>query len=96
MNVGVAYAAPSGQLWLELDLPDGSTVQDAIERSGVLSRFPEIHLQTQKIGIYGKFVKLDTRLKHGDRVEIYRSIICDPTQVKYRVLGVKPPHDRSP
>lgn len=84
MNVGVAYAAPSGQLWLELDLPDGSTVWDAIERSGVLARFPEIELQTQKIGVYGKLVKLDTPLKDGDRVEIYRPIICDPTQVKRR------------
>lgn len=85
MNVGVAYANATSQLWLELDLPEGSTVQDAIEQSGILNRFPEIALAQQKIGIYGKFVKPQTCLKEGDRVEIYRPIICDPTQVERRV-----------
>lgn len=85
MNVGVAYANATGQLWLELDLPEGSTARDAIEQSGMLDRFPDIDLEQQKIGVYGKFVKLDTPLKEGDRVEIYRPISCDPTKVDRRI-----------
>ena len=88
MNVGVAYANATGQLWLELDLPAGSTVQDALEQSGILSRFPDIDLDQQKIGIYGRFVTLQTCLKEGDRVEIYRPILCDPTQVERRLAKV--------
>lgn len=84
MNVGVAYADASGQLWLELDVREGSTVRDAIERSGILRRFPQINLDQQRVGIYGKLVNLDTLLKDGDRVEIYRPIICDPSQVERR------------
>ncbi len=84
VNVGVAYSNQSKQVWLKLDLPDGSTVIDAIEESGVLDMFPEIDLENQKIGIYGKMTKPDVKLKEGDRVEIYRAITADPKTVKRR------------
>ena len=84
VNVGVAYSNQSKQIWLKLDLPDGSTVIDAIEESGVLDMFPEIDLENQKIGIYGKMTKPDVKLKEGDRVEIYRAITADPKTVKRR------------
>lgn len=84
MQVGVAYADPDQQVWLKLEVPDDSTVQDALTKSGILKRFPHIDLEKQKIGIFGKFTKLDTPLQEGDRVEIYRPITADPTQVKRR------------
>jgi len=86
MNIGIAYANPRDQVWMRIEVPDGSTVQQAIERSGVLARFPEIDLNKQKVGIYGRIVKLGTPLKDGDRVEIYRAIIVDPKTVKKRKL----------
>jgi putative ubiquitin-RnfH superfamily antitoxin RatB of RatAB toxin-antitoxin module len=91
VNVGVAYANTTHQLWSEIDVPEGSTVQDAIEQSGILEHFPDINLERQKIGIYGKFVKLHTCLREGDRVEIYRPIMCDPTQVQRRISTESPP-----
>lgn len=84
MNVGVCYAEAERQLWLKLEVPDGSTVQEAIELSGVLKQYPNIDLGKQKVGIFGKFAKLDAPVKEGDRVEIYRQITCDPAQVKRR------------
>jgi len=84
VNIGVAYSNQSRQVWLKLDLPDGSTVIDAIEESGVLDMFPEIDLENQKIGIYGKMTKPDVQLKEGDRIEIYRAITADPKTVKRR------------
>ena len=84
MNVGVCYAEAERQLWLRLEVPDGSTVQDAIELSGVLKQYPNIDLGSQKVGIFGKLSKLDAPIKEGDRVEIYRQITCDPAQVKRR------------
>jgi hypothetical protein len=42
------------QVWLKLDVPEGSTVLQAIERSGLLDLFPEIDLERQKVGIFGK------------------------------------------
>ena len=81
MKIGIAYALPQRQSWLEVDIPDGATVKDAIERSGILKQFPEIDLEQQKVGIFGKVSKLDAVLNDGDRVEIYRPITCDPKTV---------------
>ena len=84
MNVGVCYAQADRQLWLRLDVPEGSTIADAISLSGLLNQYPEIDLETQKVGVFGKISKLDSPVKEGDRVEIYRKIIADPQQVQRR------------
>ena len=84
MQISVAYALPEKQIWLELSVPEDATVIDAITQSKILSLFPEVDLDTQKVGIYGKFCKLETKLKDGDRVEIYRPITADPLTVPRR------------
>ena len=84
MQVGIAYSENVQQIWLTIDVPDDATVNDAIERSGVLGMFPNIDLTTQKVGIFGRIVKPDTALRAGDRVEIYRPITCDPQTVARR------------
>jgi putative ubiquitin-RnfH superfamily antitoxin RatB of RatAB toxin-antitoxin module len=88
MNVGVCYAEADRQTWLRLEVPDDSTVQQAIELSGLLNQYPHIDLGKQKVGIFGKLAKLDTPVKEGDRVEIYRQITADPTQVQRRRIDV--------
>ncbi len=84
MNVGVVYAKATKQVWLQLDVPEGSTVQQAIEISGLLQQFPEINLNNQKVGIFGKLTKLDSIVEEGQRIEIYRPIIADPETVERR------------
>lgn len=84
MNVGVCYAEADRQLWMRLDVPEGSDVQHAIELSGILKQFPEIDLSQQKVGLFGKITKLDAPVNEGDRIEIYRKITADPKQVKRR------------
>lgn len=84
MNVGVCYAEADRQIWLRLETPDGSTVEQAIRHSGLLKRFPEIDLNEQKVGIFGKLVKLDAAVSDGDRIEIYRPITADPKTVRRR------------
>jgi putative ubiquitin-RnfH superfamily antitoxin RatB of RatAB toxin-antitoxin module len=84
MHIGVAYADKFKQTWLKLDVPEGSTVQEAIRRSGLLDQFREIDLGRNKVGIFGKLVGLDTVLAEGNRVEIYRPITADPETVERR------------
>jgi uncharacterized protein len=84
MQIGVAYSEPSQQIWLNIEVPDDATVQQAIEKSGILRMFPHIDLATQKVGVFGKLVKLEASAKPGDRIEIYRPIICDPLTVPRR------------
>lgn len=74
LHVAVVYAAGAQPLVLDCRVDEGCTVAQAIEQSGVLGCCPEIDLHKQKVGVYGKFVKLDSPLKEGDRVEIYQRI----------------------
>jgi len=82
MRVEVAYAKPDEQVIIPLDVESGTTLEDAIERSGILTQFPEIDLNTNKVGIFGKISKKDQVLREHDRVEIYRPLIADPKEVR--------------
>lgn len=84
MQIGVAYSEAGQQIWLNIEVPDESTVREAIAKSGILKSFPTIDLETQKVGVFGKLVKLDAALRAGDRIEIYRAITCDPQTVPRR------------
>lgn len=87
MKVAIAYALLQRQAWVTIDMPEGATVREAIERSGIQKQFPDIDLATQKVGVFGKVVALDTVLEDGDRVEIYRPLIADPKTAKARKGG---------
>lgn len=87
MQIGVAYSEPGQQIWLNIEVPDESNVKQAIERSGILKQFPDIDLSAQKVGVFGRLVKLEAALKPGDRIEIYRPITADPETVPRRDLN---------
>ena len=84
MQIGVAYAAGVKYHWLRIEVPDSFTVAEGIELSGILKLCPDIDLAAQKVGVFGKVVKKDAPLRPGDRIEIYRPIICDPEEVPRR------------
>jgi hypothetical protein len=78
MKVSVVYALPEEQVWLSVDVDHTATVLSAIQDSHILNIFPNIDLDKQKVGIFSKIAKLDSELKEGDRVEIYRPLIWQP------------------
>jgi len=80
--IEVAYATPDEQLILKLEVAPGTTLQQAVEKSGILDRFPEIDPAQMKTGVFGKLKKRDQTLRAGDRIEIYRPLIADPKQVR--------------
>jgi len=88
IRVEVAYAREKQQALLAVQGEPGLSIREAIERSGVLQRFPEIDLAVNKVGVFGKVTSLDTVLADGDRVEIYPPLIADPKQArKARAAG---------
>jgi hypothetical protein len=87
MQIGVAYSEPAQQLWLRIEVTEDATVQQAIEQSGILKKFPEVDVANCTVGIFGKVAQLDAALKPGDRVEIYRAITADPATVPRRVIA---------
>lgn len=84
MRISLVIAEQHQQRWIELDVAEGTQVQQAIEQSGLLRDFPGIDLEQNKVGIFGRVVKLDSVVQAGDRVEIYRPITADPETVERR------------
>jgi putative ubiquitin-RnfH superfamily antitoxin RatB of RatAB toxin-antitoxin module len=84
MNVQVVYAKPDRQYVIDLDVAEGTTVQQAAALSGLADQFPEIDLETIPMGVFGVRVKTATTtiLHPGDRVELYRSLIADPKETR--------------
>ena len=80
MRVEVIYALAQKQERVLLDLPPGSAVQDALQASGLLQHLPQIEFG--HIGVWGRPVTPETRLRDRDRVEIYRPLIADPKEVR--------------
>ncbi|MCV9878622.1 RnfH family protein [Brenneria izbisi] len=82
ISVDVVYALPERQYLRTLKLAQGSTVEQAIIASGLLELRRDIDLQSNKVGIYSRTVKLTDVLNDGDRVEIYRPLIADPKELR--------------
>lgn len=85
LAIQVCYALPEGESAVsELSMAVGVTVREAIYASGLLQRFPEINLDSQKVGVFGKIRSLDDTLVNLDRVEIYRPLKVDPKVARQR------------
>jgi len=84
IQIEVVYGLAHKQKLLSLPVNQGVTVEEAIIESGMISLFPEIDLNENKVGIWNKAVKLSTVLENLDRIEIYRPLIADPKEVRKR------------
>jgi len=82
IGIEVVYASARDQTVLRLRVESGITIIDAIKQSGILEQFPEIDLEINKVGIFGKMAKIDSLLHDRDRVEIYRTLIADPKEAR--------------
>lgn len=74
-------------LQIKMKLKTGATVADAISESGIYESHPE--LKGLPVGIYAKQVPLDTVLKEGDRVEVYRALVLDPKEKRRQKAGLR-------
>jgi putative ubiquitin-RnfH superfamily antitoxin RatB of RatAB toxin-antitoxin module len=82
MHVEVIFALPGEQVVIDVELPHQSTVEDAITESKILEKYPDINLDVNKTGIFGKAAKKEAVLQPDDRVEIYRELIGDPKEIR--------------
>jgi putative ubiquitin-RnfH superfamily antitoxin RatB of RatAB toxin-antitoxin module len=78
----VVYAARDEQVVLALEVEAGASLRQAIERSGILLRFPEIDLDRAPVGIFGRVTQPGTPVRDGDRIEIYRPLAADPKEAR--------------
>lgn len=82
ITVEVAYAESGSQRIITLTAYPGITAQKAVERSGIVRFYPQIDINTLDLGIFSHPCTPETLLKDGDRVEIYRPLLCDPKEMR--------------
>lgn len=80
--VEVVFGLPDRQELVEVTLPRGATLAEAIAASGIAERFAEHDLAGAATGVWGKPVPRDRVLRNGDRVEIYRALTIDPREAR--------------
>jgi putative ubiquitin-RnfH superfamily antitoxin RatB of RatAB toxin-antitoxin module len=80
IRVEVAYAERERQTVLALELPPGTTVLEAVERSAIRA----LHGLPADVafGIWGRSVAPGTVLEGGERVELYRPVPVDPKETR--------------
>lgn len=83
-QVQVCYARTDAIFLEDIWVTPGTTLEQAIHASTVLTRLPEIDFDSCKVGIYGKLKPRDTVLQRRDRIEIYRPLVADPMEARRR------------
>jgi putative ubiquitin-RnfH superfamily antitoxin RatB of RatAB toxin-antitoxin module len=82
LRVSVVYCTPQAAWTSEIDLADGATVGEAIEKSGVLAAHPELQLPSLNVGVFSRPRSLEAAARDGDRIEIYRPLLVDPKEAR--------------
>ena len=84
INVQVCYASEATQFLRALQVPLGTTLEQAIALSGLPEAVPGVDVAALETGIYAKKKPRDTVLREHDRVELYRPLIADPKHARRR------------
>lgn len=82
INVELVYALPEHQTLLSFTVPTGTTLDQAIGLSGIQEHYPELELDTLKVGLFGKIAPRTQVLREKDRIELYRPLLADPKEVR--------------
>lgn len=79
MRVEVVLAWPGHYLRRELQLPEGCTVADAIDRAALDPAGVAVACAVHGVRVSGQH-----RLRDGDRVELLRPLLADPKENRRR------------
>jgi uncharacterized protein len=87
VRVEVAYALPDHQWLIALEVGEGATAGDALQQSGLLDDVPVLAGERLTLGIFGRVVAPEQRLRAGDRVEVLRPLSADPKDARRRLAA---------
>ena len=85
IRIRVVCAEAGRQTVLSLDVEAGCTAGEALQRSGILAIHAGLDADACGIGIFGREVPRDYRLKDGDRLEVLRPLQEDPRERRRRL-----------
>ena len=90
MRVAIVVARAARQEVVEIELAEGSTVAEALERVRAHRAFAEIDWARLRVGIWSRECTPDTVLRDGDRIELYRALVADPKAQRRARARLKP------
>ena len=90
MRIMVAVALADRQEVVELEMAEGSDVQAALATAHIAKRYPELDMAHCEVGVWSKPCARSTKLRDGDRVEIYRPLKADAKEMRRSRAQVKP------
>lgn len=82
ISIEVAAGLPRRQVVIPLEVPGGTTLAEAVALADLSSVLPELEVDDQRLGVFGKLRPPDTVLQEGDRAEVYRPLAADPKEVR--------------
>lgn len=82
LTIRIVYALPERAWQQVLALPDGSTIADAVNGSGLLEAHPELSDWPSRVGVHGRRLPPETKLRDQDRIEFYRPLLIDPKDAR--------------
>jgi len=101
INIEVALAFPYEQQLVALRVELGTSIRSAVEQSKIFSLFNNVPAEVLNleygVGIFGQEIKdIDNHsLQEGDRIEIYRPLLIDPKQARFKRVAKKKETDKS-
>lgn len=81
MNVTVVLTTPRVQDIVDVELPAGATIADAVGQSGLVAQYG-VDPATLGFAIFGRRAAASALLADGDRVELTRPLAADPKTVR--------------
>lgn len=87
MTIQVVYLRPDQQWHNAFIVNLGCTIHQALNQLDFFSLFPELSVRNIELGVFGIKKLLSDVLKPGDRIEIYRPLLCDPKKARRERVG---------
>ena len=78
----VVFATPQRQFEWRVELEADADVASALEQARVQAGDTEVPWDSCDVGIFGEPCARNAVPRDGDRIEIYRPLVCDPKQAR--------------
>ena len=82
--IEVVFAVPEKQQVIQLEVPQGTLILDAVRLSCIESHFPNYDLSTLPVGVWMELKPETYVVQSGDRIQIYRSLITNAKDARRR------------
>lgn len=82
LRATVVYCAHERQWIVDVEVPAGSTLRDAVVASGLPARATELDPAALDLGVFNHLRQPDEPVRDGDRIEVYRPLAIDPKQAR--------------